>query len=183
LVIVFLLPRKPESAPEAAISVAMEALDPVQEAVALVQGEDPMAGIMALRELAEGDEPNIDAIVWLGLLSIQSGQLDKARDRFAEVLSMEPGNVEATWQLALMDMEVEAYDRATVGFESCFEADSVSFRNAQFFAARCYEAMGNEKGALANYKAYLPFAPDTIVAVRVREMIVRLEAGSVGINE
>ena len=183
LAVAFMLPRKPASANEAATPVAMEGLDPVQEAVALGQGENPMAGILALRELAEAEEPNIDAILWLGIMSIQSEQLDKARERFAQVLSMEPGNTEATWQLALMDMEAEAYDRATVGFESCFDADSASFRNAQFFAARCYELMGNERGALANYKAYLPFAPDTVVSRRVEEMILRLEAGSVGVNE
>ena len=71
-----------------------------------------MEGILALRALAESDPPNVDAVVWLGIFGIQSGQLDKARERFSEALTLEPGHLEATWQLAMLDMEEGAYDRA-----------------------------------------------------------------------
>jgi hypothetical protein len=58
-------------------------------------------------------------------------------------------------------------------------ADS-SYANGLFFTARCYEAMGNTEGALNRFREYLPYAPDTAVAGRVREMIVRLESGKAG---
>lgn len=177
---VLLLPRKPGSSVEAEVPAADSLpADPVDRAVALVNGENPMAGIQALRDLAAADPPNVDAVVWLGIFSIQSGQKDKAREHFARVLTLEPAHTEATWQLALLDMEEGRYDAAVVGFEACMAADS-SYANGLFFTARCYEAMGNTEGALNRFREYLPYAPDTAVAGRVREMIVRLESGKAG---
>ena len=177
---VLLLPRKPGSSVEADVPAADSLpADPVDRAVALVNGENPMAGIQALRDLAAADPPNVDAVVWLGIFSIQSGQKDKAREHFARVLTLEPAHTEATWQLALLDMEEGRYDAAVVGFEACMAADS-SYANGLFFTARCYEAMGNTEGALNRFREYLPYAPDTAVAGRVREMIVRLESGKAG---
>lgn len=177
---VLLLPRKPGSAVSAEVPVADSlSADPVDRAVALVNGDNPMAGIQALRDLANAEPPNVDAIVWLGIFSIQSGQKDKAREHFARVLTLEPSHTEATWQLALLDMEEGRYDAAVVGFEACMAADS-SYANGLFFTARCYEAMGNTEGALNRFREYLPYAPDTAVAARVREMIARLETGRAG---
>lgn len=177
---VLLLPRKPSSAISAEVPVADSlSSDPVDRAVALVNGDNPMAGIQALRDLANAEPPNVDAIVWLGIFSIQSGQKDKAREHFARVLTLEPSHTEATWQLALLDMEEGRYDAAVVGFEACMAADS-SYANGLFFTARCYEAMGNTEGALNRFREYLPYAPDTAVAARVREMIARLETGRAG---
>ena len=157
--------------------------DPVELAVEKVSGPNPMEGILALRELAEQDEPNVDAVVWLGIFGVQSGQLDKARERFSEALSIDPSHSEATWQLALLDMEAGAYDRAVVGFETVMEQDS-SYANGLFFTARCYEAMGKPEAARIRYQEYLPYAPDTVIEQRVLDFINRLDSGeSAGINE
>lgn len=173
--IVLWLPRK------SADAVATD--DPVEAAVQKVSGENPMEGILALRALAESDPPNVDAVVWLGIFGIQSGQLDKARERFSEALTLEPGHLEATWQLAMLDMEEGAYDRAVVGFETVMGEDS-TYANGLFFTARCYEAMGKTEAALIRYNEYLPYAPDTVVANRVQDFITRLEFGTpAGTNE
>ena len=174
------MPRQPESA------LALEAVDfseePLEEtdevaaAVEKVSGPNPMEGILELRALAEGEEPNVDAVVWLGVFGVQSGQLDKARERFSEALMLEPGHVEATWQLAMLDMEAGAYDRAVVGFEACMDEDD-SYSNGLFFTARCYQAMGKTDAAVIRYKQYLPYAPDTIISARVLDFIKRLESG------
>ena len=181
------MPRK--SGPEnvAAENAVVEELpstsDPVELAVEKVSGPNPMEGILALRELTEQDEPNVDAVVWLGIFGVQSGQLDKARERFSEALSIDPSHSEATWQLALLDMEAGAYDRAVVGFETVMEQDS-SYANGLFFTARCYEAMGKPEAARIRYQEYLPYAPDTVIEQRVLDFINRLDAGeSAGINE
>ncbi|MGB2190914.1 MAG: hypothetical protein ACPH0C_07800, partial [Flavobacteriales bacterium] len=82
--IVLWLPRKSADA-EQLTALPTEAAatdDPVEAAVQKVSGENPMEGILALRALAESDPPNVDAVVWLGIFGIQSGQLDKARERF-----------------------------------------------------------------------------------------------------
>ena len=183
--IVLWLPRKSVDA-EQLTALPTEAVatdDPVEAAVKKVSGENPMEGILALRALAESDPPNVDAVVWLGIFGIQSGQLDKARERFSEALTLEPGHLEATWQLAMLDMEEGAYDRAVVGFETVMGEDS-TYANGLFFTARCYEAMGKTEAALIRYNEYLPYAPDTVVANRVQDFITRLEFGTpAGTNE
>jgi len=183
--IVLWLPRKSADA-EQLTALPTEAVatdDPVEAAVQKVSGENPMEGILALRALAESDPPNVDAAVWLGIFGIQSGQLDKARERFSEALTLEPGHLEATWQLAMLDMEEGAYDRAVVGFETVMGEDS-TYANGLFFTARCYEAMGKTEAALIRYNEYLPYAPDTVVANRVQDFITRLEFGTpAGTNE
>ena len=183
--IVLWLPRKSADA-EQLTALPTEAVatdNPVEAAVQKVSGENPMEGILALRALAESDPPNVDAVVWLGIFGIQSGQLDKARERFSEALTLEPGHLEATWQLAMLDMEEGAYDRAVVGFETVMGEDS-TYANGLFFTARCYEAMGKTEAALIRYNEYLPYAPDTVVANRVQDFITRLEFGTpAGTNE
>jgi tetratricopeptide (TPR) repeat protein len=91
--------------------------------------------------------------------------------------------LEATWQLAMLDMEEGAYGRAVVGFETVMGEDS-TYANGLFFTARCYEAMGKTEAALIRYNEYLPYAPDTVVANRVQDFITRLEFGTpAGTNE
>jgi tetratricopeptide (TPR) repeat protein len=181
------MPRQPESAVTIDAVVAteegMESSDPVSVAVEKVSGANPMEGILELRALAEQDEPEVDAVVWLGVFGVQSGQFDKARERFSQALTLEPGHVEATWQLAMLDMEEGAYDRAVVGFEACMDADD-SYSNGLFFTARCYEFMGKTEAAVIRYQQYLPYAPDTIISARVLDFITRLESRDLsGTNE
>jgi|AOAMet1_18_M0_10_1038524.scaffolds.fasta_scaffold00743_6 tetratricopeptide (TPR) repeat protein len=181
------MPRKSEPQNDvlttAVAGEAASTTDPVDLAVEKVSGPNPMEGILALRELAEQEEPNVDAVVWLGIFGVQSGQLDKARERFSEAITLEPSHSEATWQLALLDMEEGAYDRAVVGFELVMDQDS-SYANGLFFTARCYEAMGKPDAARIRYEEYLPYAPDTVIEQRVLDFINRLDSGdSAGINE
>ncbi|MDG2208746.1 MAG: hypothetical protein P8K81_02025 [Flavobacteriales bacterium] len=177
LAFVLWMPRQPEMGQDLIVSDDLiSETDPVAEAVELVSGPNPMEGVMALRALAEQKEPNVEAVVWLGVFGVQSGQLDKARERFSQALVLEPGHLEATWQLAMLDMEEEAYDRAVVGFEACMKGDS-AYSNGLFFTARCYEAMGKSEAAIIRYQEYLPFASDTVIANRVMDFITRLESG------
>ena len=152
-----------------------EDLDPVEQAILQVSGENPMEGILALRTLANAEPPNVDAILWLGKFSIQSGQMDKARERFDSVLELQPDHLEATWELAMLDMEEGQLDRAVAGFETCYGADE-AYANGMFFAGRCYRMMGNTRGAAESCKQYLAFAPDSIVYSKVYEYITELEA-------
>lgn len=67
--------------------------------------DQPMQGIMMVREVAEKDPSNIYAQMMLGLGGIKSGQFDKAAERFQLVLKTDPNNLEAIFRLA------ETYDR------------------------------------------------------------------------
>ena len=175
-----LMPRTPgssELALPAQDAVALEDIgtDPVDVAVAKVSGENPMEGILELRQLAESTPPNLDAVMWLGRFSVQSGQLDKARERFNQVIDAAPDRVEAYWERAMLDMEEGFLQDAVEGFDLCVSADEL-YVNGRFFKARCLEAMDKPDLALTEYKSYLPLAPDTAVAKSVEGIIERLES-------
>jgi tetratricopeptide (TPR) repeat protein len=67
--------------------------------------DNPMQGIMLIREVAERDPSNMYAQYMLGVGGLMSGQLDRAIDRLTLVTSKEPENVEAKLMLA------EAFER------------------------------------------------------------------------
>lgn len=60
----------------------------------------PMQGIGLIREVADRDSTNIYAQMTLGQASIESGQLDKAVERFRTVARLQPDNIEALFLLA-----------------------------------------------------------------------------------
>jgi tetratricopeptide (TPR) repeat protein len=61
---------------------------------------NPMQGIMMLREVVQEDPKHIMAQYNLGILSLKSGQLDKAAERFEKVLEIDPKIEEARFLLA-----------------------------------------------------------------------------------
>jgi len=67
-----------------------------QLGVAYVEtSQEPMKGIMLLREAVAQDSTNIDAQLNLGFFSMQSAQYDKAVIRFKKVIKLKPDLVEA----------------------------------------------------------------------------------------
>jgi tetratricopeptide (TPR) repeat protein len=58
-------------------------------------GVMPMKGIGILKEVLNKDPKNVDALTNLGYFAIQSGQYEKAIERFETVLSIDPENAEA----------------------------------------------------------------------------------------
>ncbi len=62
--------------------------------------DNPMQGILAIKEIADKDPNNVYAEMMLGLGGIQSGQYDKAAERFLAVIQKQPGNIEAILNLA-----------------------------------------------------------------------------------
>ncbi len=67
--------------------------------------ENPMQGILAVKKIADKNPDNIYAQMMLGLGGIQSGQFDKAMERFQNVINKQPYNIEAILDLA------QVYDR------------------------------------------------------------------------
>ncbi|MCX8019214.1 MAG: tetratricopeptide repeat protein [Chitinophagaceae bacterium] len=67
--------------------------------------DNPMEGIMKIKEVADKDSTNAYAQFLLGKGSLQSGQLDKAILRFKTVCRLQPENAEAALLLA------ETYER------------------------------------------------------------------------
>ncbi|MEQ8909020.1 MAG: tetratricopeptide repeat protein [Vicingaceae bacterium] len=68
--------------------------------VAYVEGASmlgvmPMKGIGMLKDVLNSDPENIDALTNLGYFAIQSGQYEKAIERFNSILKIDPKNAEA----------------------------------------------------------------------------------------
>ena len=61
---------------------------------------DPMKGIMMLRDVVQKDSTNFEAQVQLGLFAMQSGQYEKAVDRFKRLQKIVPNNNEVHLYLA-----------------------------------------------------------------------------------
>ena len=100
LVVIVLLVMAPRT-PSGKKAAEVPAMDPSKaktaEAVALVNGQDPMRGIMMLREIVQEDPANAEAHWHLGLFSVQSGQWDKALDRFKKVRDLDEAGFPDVW--------------------------------------------------------------------------------------
>lgn len=146
------------------------AVDPVEAAVEKVRGANPMEGILELKALAEANPPNVDAVIELGRFSIQSGQLDKAKERFVQAIDLAPERAEPLVQLGMLELDGGNPAEALIHFERAVLVDSTS-HNAWFFQAQCHERLGNPGLALAGYQRFLPLSPDTIIEQAVRQRI------------
>ncbi|MES2004491.1 MAG: tetratricopeptide repeat protein [Bacteroidota bacterium] len=62
--------------------------------------DNPMQGILPVRDIAQKDPGNVYAQMVLGLGGKKSGQFDKAIERFTLVVQKQPDNVEALFNLA-----------------------------------------------------------------------------------
>ncbi|MCB9032581.1 MAG: tetratricopeptide repeat protein [Chitinophagales bacterium] len=85
----------------------------------VLQGENPMQGIGILKSIIDKDPHNEKALMALGRFSLQSGQFDKARERFKQVLEHNNQNTEALYFLAITEAEAGNKETAINLFELC----------------------------------------------------------------
>lgn len=81
--------------------------------------QDVMKGVGLLKDVVEKDSNNIQAIFTLGMLSIQSGQFDKAEDRFEKLVSLQPFNPEYYFYLGEVYAKSGKTDKAIKTYETC----------------------------------------------------------------
>ncbi|MEM6632893.1 MAG: tetratricopeptide repeat protein [Bacteroidota bacterium] len=67
--------------------------------------QQSMAGIQTLRRILDINPSNADASFQLGLFSAQTGQFEKAIERFERVLEVDPGNLSARYHLARSSLQ------------------------------------------------------------------------------
>lgn len=91
---------------EAAIKLDPENEDAkIELGLALIECRIPgqsMQGIFKIREVAEANPRNLEALFHLGKFSIDTGQFDKAEQRFRQILEAAPDNADAKYQLGLV---------------------------------------------------------------------------------
>jgi tetratricopeptide (TPR) repeat protein len=80
---------------------------------------DVMKGVGMLKEVVSKDSNNLQAIFTLGMLSIQSGQLDKAEQRFKKLISLQPFNAEYYYYLAEVYGKLGQKEKAIKTYETC----------------------------------------------------------------
>ncbi len=89
-------------------------------AAAYIDGtSQPMQGIQLLLGITREQPNHIQANLMLGQLSIRSGQMDKAQERFEKVLSIEPENTEALYFLAEVYKSKGNKEKAIELLEEC----------------------------------------------------------------
>jgi tetratricopeptide (TPR) repeat protein len=72
----------------------------------------PMDGIMLLRKVVSKDSSYVDAQVQLGMFAIQSGQMDKALERFNKILKIKPDFIQAYIYLGQIYADMGKKDQA-----------------------------------------------------------------------
>ena len=76
---------KKDITPNSHSSVSVD--DRIKSAIEKVKGAAPMAGILELKSIADEDPSQLDAQYFLGISSIQIGELEKAVNRFEKVIT------------------------------------------------------------------------------------------------
>ena len=111
----------------------------IDEAIKTIEARvDPMQGIRVLLELADSDEPNVRANYVLGKFGMQSGQMDKAADRFNKVIELDPNLGNAYFYLARCYEALERNDEALQTYKTYLPlaADTVMSQSVETFINR-----------------------------------------------
>ncbi|MGB3587638.1 MAG: tetratricopeptide repeat protein [Tunicatimonas sp.] len=88
-----------------------------KSAMTYIGSSNPMAGITMLREIVETNENHELATYNLGLLSRQSGQYEKAVERFEKVKEINPDNLQAQFLLGVSYLEAGDEEKSRQQFE------------------------------------------------------------------
>jgi len=81
-------------------------------AMTYVNTDNPMQGIMMLREILDEDPTNEIALFNMGVLSMRSNQYGRAVQRFSQIVTNNPGNIKAKFYLALSLLETGKQEEA-----------------------------------------------------------------------
>lgn len=92
-------------------------------AMTYLTSSNPMQGITMLREVLVKDPTNELALFNMGMLSIQSGQYDRAVERLEELIRVNPAHIQGQLLLGLALMNSGDKVKAKVQFEKVKEMD------------------------------------------------------------
>jgi len=84
---------------------------------------NPMQGVTMLREVLAEDPKNEPALLNMGMLSIQSGQYERAVERLAELVKINPNHTQGHLLLGIALMNAGDKERARQQFEKVKQMD------------------------------------------------------------
>ncbi|MDZ4751292.1 MAG: tetratricopeptide repeat protein [Flavobacteriales bacterium] len=142
----------------------------MSEAIALINGPNAMQAVPILREILAKDSLDLDAHYWLGVLSVESQQFEKAVQRFEKVIGLDSTYMKAYLGLGGMYMELGENAKALNYFNRSVRVDS-TFVYGLVYKARCLELSDSLKQALSTYKQVLRHTNDEAIVKPVTEFI------------
>ena len=93
-------------------------------AMTYLSSQNPMQGIMMLREVLEKDPTNEQAMFNMGMLSIQSNQYDRAVERLTDLVAIYPNHVQGQLLLGVAYLNTNQKDKAREQFELVKKLDN-----------------------------------------------------------
>ena len=94
-----------------------EPIENVENALKLIESNNPMEGVFMLRKILEKEPKNKEAIFNLGVLSIQSRQFNKAIERFNQLLIIDSLDKRAYLHLGISNFELGNEEEANFFFD------------------------------------------------------------------
>jgi len=111
------LPNEVERVTEEVSSDPPTVENDIDDALAIINGEAPMQGILKLRSIAEEYPQNFRAQYHLGRFSAQTGQWEKVIERFEIVNRIEPGFPESDYWIGKAKFSLGDIEEAIVYLE------------------------------------------------------------------
>ena len=93
-------------------------------AMTYLSSKSPMQGIQMLRGVLADDPKNEFALYNMGMLSVQSGQYEKAIDRLLELMAVNPNHVQGNLLLGVAYLNKGSKEKARQQFEKVKKLDS-----------------------------------------------------------
>ncbi len=93
-------------------------------AMTYLSSSSPMKGIQMMREVLAEDPKNEFTLFNMGILSIQSGQFDRAIDRLNELIEVNPNHIQGQLLLGVAYMNKGSKEKAKTQFEKVKKLDN-----------------------------------------------------------
>ena len=106
----------------------------VEQALALIEGTNPMEGVFMLRDIVENNPQDTEALYYLGVLSNQTGQYENAAKRFNQLITIDSSDKRAYLQLGFSNYYLGNYKTADSLFNIVMASgDSLLIKDLDFF--------------------------------------------------
>jgi tetratricopeptide (TPR) repeat protein len=116
------------------------------------------------------DSSNTDIRIYKAMFHKQKGDFPKAFASYKEIITRDPDNSDAFYDMAIMYLEMDSLNAAFNHFDICIKRDPL-FVKAYYYRGVVSEQKGDQKAALADYTQANKMSPNLKEA---KEALVRL---------
>ena len=102
---------------------------------------------------------DIDLLLDMGLLYEEFGEEELAKEKFLQILEIDPKEARAYYGLGVLYDERNQYEEALAYYKKAIEFDP-DYDRAYFFAANVYDQIGQKEEAIHYYKKVIELVPD-----------------------